>query len=244
MPGSQSIGSIGGYPYMSAADYQYFLNAVNTPNPNAVAFKGTTNTQQTTQTTQTANAPATQATATRPVVTEKKNNTGKIILGTVALIGAGLTIAAACKGPKDAKNIIDKIGQGYKAMFSKAKETIGSVVSAETGKRTISEINGKKVVTLPGEQKNIIHAAGGLKDNTAIQNAVNKANNELEALGVKSSITKIEQLITDGAEAGKTFKLKDGNKISSYVFDFEREFLSCSSGVGSSGFLFTSFMIK
>jgi len=215
MPGSQSIGAIGSYPYQNNADYSKYLAQVYSINPNALAFKGAADTQTT------ANQTSTQQ-VTRPVATteKKKNGAAKVVLGTILTVGAGLTIYAACKG-KGGENIFDNIGRGYKMIFSKAKDAVNNVINSEPAKRTVRKVGDKVVVELPGE-KNVVSAV----NRKGVTDALTKAKEELKALGENNVNfgNKVEDLFTsvtdkDGKVIGS--KLTEGTVIDKMTFTIQ-----------------------
>lgn len=209
MSGNQAIAALGAYPYLNATDYQY-LSALSTPSYSP-SFRGTSGATQTTT------QPAVQYVQAQP---EKKNNTAKVILGTVAVIGAGLCIAAYRKGGDGA--LFERIGKGFKQMFGKtaaaatekAAETAAEAATA--GKKTIQEVGGKTVVTLP-EEKNIISTIANKKHpNRSAATAVTELGKIGEKVDIGSISSRFEEVTKDGVT---TWKAKDGNEIRSFVME-------------------------
>lgn len=221
----QSIGAIGAYPGLSAADYQALAAVMNTPNPNAsVSFRGTQGTGATTQDSQTTSQPAVQYVQ----VPEKKNNKALVVLGVIAAVGAGACILGAVKGNPNKKGL-EKISDGLSTVWknitgksgeatTKAAESAKDAVTK--GKRTITEVvdkagNTTTVVTLP-EEKNIISAVKGKKYNT--WRGLDKANDALKNIG-EEQITRGNKLSSRMVNEGT---LKKGNELRSFVIEETR----------------------
>ncbi len=202
---------------MSNFDYQCLYNAMKSPNALDPSFRGgsSQSTQTNTQTTTTATQQPPQV---QYVQEEKKSHTGAWIAG----IGAAALIVAGVYGHKHGtsdkffKRIfeglgLDKLG---KATTEKAAETAKEAVTK--GKYTIAEINGKKVVTLPGN-KNVISTLG--KDSEKHTRNIYKANNELKAIGEQEFISNTTNRFTKSKSG--IWKLNEGNEMTGFRFNYD-----------------------
>ena len=140
-----ALDSIGGFPSLSATDYQYLSQiSNNTPNVNGLSFRGG-------ESIMTSNAQA------QP---EQKNNIGKWILW--GAIGIGTVVGLVALSKKGNGSIIEGakslIGKASDAAKTGATAASTATEAATTGKRAISTVNNNTFVTLPGE-KNIINGS-------------------------------------------------------------------------------------
>lgn len=198
------------YAIDSIACNPYFQMAYNSPNFYGVGASQVVPTTTADITTTTENKPA-----AKPEAEKKDNSTAKLILGTVAVVGAGLLCKKAYKMGETGKGFWKQLGSGFKKMGSKTVNWGKEVKDKVTNNNVFSvrQENGRTLCTVPGKTNRLTAAQAmqelGVTD--AVPNLTETTSSGITKLAEGIKLGKGTLTLTDGT----TCIVKDGKIIKS-----------------------------